>query len=93
MERRGTLIILSFALGRTHGQMVPVCVRIARIDSMSVHADRGEILQWLGTFPSPPGTIYLVYGEPKPVDALQGLLAEQRGLEATAAGDVERVEV
>ena len=39
---------------RIHGQSIPVNARIAKIDSMSAHADRGEILRWLGTFPAEP---------------------------------------
>ena len=32
---------------RIHGQAVPVQAHVAKIDSMSAHADRGEILRWL----------------------------------------------
>ena len=37
---------------RIHGQSIAVHARIAKIDSMSAHADRGEILRWLGTLRS-----------------------------------------
>jgi metallo-beta-lactamase family protein len=62
---------------KIHGRLVPVRARIARIDSMSAHADRGEMLRWLGTFPSPPRHLYLVHGEPGPMDALKSVI-EQR---------------
>src|SRR5687767_3056162 len=39
---------------RIHGQSISVNARIAKIDSMSAHADRGEIMRWLGTFPAKP---------------------------------------
>ena len=35
---------------------VPVRARIAKLNSMSGHADRGEILRWLKTLPAPPRT-------------------------------------
>ena len=64
---------------RIHGQAVSVQARIAKIDSMSAHADRGEILRWLATAPTPPGRLCLVHGEPAPMDALKGLIAERFG--------------
>jgi metallo-beta-lactamase family protein len=56
---------------RIHGRVIPVRARVARLDSMSAHADRGEILRWLGTFPAKPGRLLLVHGEPGPMDALK----------------------
>ena len=35
---------------KLHGQFVPVAARIERIDSMSAHADAGEIMRWLAGF-------------------------------------------
>ena len=64
---------------RIHGQAVPVQAHVAKIDSMSAHADRGEILRWLATAPAPPGRVCLVHGEPQPMDALKGLIAERFG--------------
>ena len=62
---------------KIHGRVVPVAARIEKIDSMSTHADRGEILHWLGTLPSSPGTLCLVHGEPGPMNALKQSI-EQR---------------
>lgn len=62
---------------KIHGRMIPVNAAIERIDSMSAHADRGEILKWLGTFPAKPKQLVLVHGEPGPMDALKGMI-EQR---------------
>jgi metallo-beta-lactamase family protein len=64
---------------RIHGQMVPALARIAKIDSMSAHADRSEILRWLATSPAPPGRVCLVHGEPQPMDALKTRIQERFG--------------
>jgi metallo-beta-lactamase family protein len=64
---------------RIHGQSISVNARIAKIDSMSAHADRGEILRWLGTFPAKPGRVCLVHGEPEPMDALKTLIQQRLG--------------
>ena len=39
---------------KIHGQIVPVAARVERIDSMSAHADAGEILRWLRGFTAAP---------------------------------------
>jgi metallo-beta-lactamase family protein len=64
---------------RIHGQMVPALARIAKIDSMSAHADRSEIVRWLQTSPVAPGRVCLVHGEARPMDALKARLEQQFG--------------
>ncbi len=59
---------------RIHGRAVPANATIAKIDSMSAHADRGEILRWLATLGSAPRRLCLVHGEPTPMDALKALI-------------------
>ncbi len=44
---------------------------------MSAHADAGEILRWLRTFPAPPATTYLVHGEPSAQDALKARIQQE----------------
>jgi metallo-beta-lactamase family protein len=62
---------------RIHGHSIAVNATVTKIDSMSAHADRGEILRWLGTLGSAPRRLCLVHGEPKPMDALKGLIQER----------------
>jgi len=62
---------------RIHGHSIAVNATVAKIDSMSAHADRGEILRWLGTLGSAPPRLCLVHGEPAPMDALKGLIQER----------------
>jgi metallo-beta-lactamase family protein len=64
---------------KIHGQFIPVAARVAKIDSMSAHADRGEILRWLGTLPAAPRRLCLVHGEPEPMDDLKGLIVNRLG--------------
>jgi len=49
---RGRKLVDGAASVRMHGHDVAVRARIAKLDSMSAHADRGEILRWLGTLAS-----------------------------------------
>ena len=46
------------------GQVVNVNAKIERLDSMSAHADAGEILRWLKGFTAPPQMTFIVHGEP-----------------------------
>ena len=64
---------------RMHGRDIAVRARIEKIDSMSAHADRSEVLRWLGTMPTPPRQLCLVHGEPEPMDALKSLIGERLG--------------
>jgi metallo-beta-lactamase family protein len=61
------------------GQHVPVHARIEKIDGMSSHADAGEIVRWLRTFPRAPKTTYLVHGEIVAQDALKLRITKELG--------------
>jgi metallo-beta-lactamase family protein len=74
---RGRALVDGAAEVKIHGHFIPVRARVAKLDSMSAHADRGEILRWLGTFPSPPGRLMLVHGEPGPMDALKATIQQR----------------
>jgi metallo-beta-lactamase family protein len=78
---------------KIHGSFVPVHARVARIDSMSAHADRNEILRWLGTTPAPPKRLFLVHGEPGPMDALKATIAQRLGWNVHTPGHQERVQL
>jgi metallo-beta-lactamase family protein len=74
---RGRTLVDGAPEVKIHGRPVPVRARIAKLDSMSAHADRGEILRWLGMFQSQPRQVLLVHGEPGPMDSLKATI-EQR---------------
>lgn len=90
---RGRTLVDGAREVRIHGRMIPVAARIAKIDSMSAHADRNEILRWLGALPSQPGRLCLVHGEPAPMDALKSLIERRLGWNAHAPNHGERIVV
>jgi metallo-beta-lactamase family protein len=55
---------------RIHGADVAVRARVESLDGFSAHADRSEILAWLGGFETPPRRTYVVHGEPSAAEAL-----------------------
>lgn len=90
---RGRLLVDGAREVKIHGRIIPVHARIAKIDSMSAHADRGEILRWLATLPAGPGRLCLVHGEPVPMDALKALIGERLGWTPHTPVHGERIEV
>ena len=76
-----------------HGRDVPVAARIEVLDSMSAHADAGEILQWLGYFRRPPAVTCLVHGEPGPMDALKATIERELGWTVKTPEHQERMEI
>jgi metallo-beta-lactamase family protein len=90
---RGRMLVDGASEVRIHGRMIPVAARIAKIDSMSAHADRNEMLRWLGTLPSPPGRLCLVHGEPAPMDALKSLIERRLGWNVHTPNHGERIVV
>jgi metallo-beta-lactamase family protein len=90
---RGRSLVDGAAEVRVHGRDVPVRASIAKIDSMSAHADRGEILRWLGTLPEAPSRLCLVHGEPQPMDALKGLIQERLGWKPYTPNHRETIEI
>jgi metallo-beta-lactamase family protein len=61
------------------GQHVPVHAKIEKIDGMSSHADAGEMLRWLRTFPRAPKMTYLVHGEIQAQEALKLRIVKELG--------------
>jgi metallo-beta-lactamase family protein len=59
------------------GQVVPVRAKVSVLDGFSAHADQGEILRWLKTFPKAPKTTYIVHGEAAGANGLAELIREQ----------------
>ena len=90
---RGRQLIEGASDVKIHGRVVPVRARIEKVNSMSAHADRGEILRWLKAMPAPPARLCLVHGEPGPMDALKALVRDRLGWDAHTPGHGETVTV
>lgn len=90
---RGRRLVDGERAVKIHGQMVPVNARIARLDSMSAHADAGEILRWLKGFKTAPARTFLVHGEPPAMQALQSRMSSELGWNVHAPQWLERVDL
>lgn len=68
---RGRTLLEGATSVRMKGRDIPVAATIEHLNSMSAHADAGEILRWLSGFTRPPAMTYLVHGEPNALDGLR----------------------
>lgn len=66
-----------------HREMIPVNARIEKMNSLSAHADQGEILKWLRGFKTPPRMTFIVHGEPEPQAILAAKIREVLGWEVS----------
>ena len=73
------------------GRYVPVRAEIVDAAGFSVHADGGEIADWLASAPAAPRTAFVVHGEPEAAFAMQRRIAERIGCLAVVPQHGERV--
>jgi metallo-beta-lactamase family protein len=88
---RGRLLKDGSADIRMLGTVVSVQATIMVSDAYSAHADREEILRWLGGFKRPPDMTYVVHGEADAAEALREVIATRLGWNAAVAQDGQRV--
>ena len=74
---RGQAIQSGASAVKMYGREVSVRARIETIESLSAHADYGEILAWLKRFSKAPGRTFMVHGEPKASEALRQRIAQE----------------
>ena len=106
-DRRNTIVLAGFQAGGTrgaalkagarelkiHGNYVPIKADVASLDMLSAHADRDELLQWLGNFETAPQSTFVIHGEPEASDALRHSISERLGWPARVPEHGEKVEL
>ncbi len=90
---RGRQLIEGAQEVKIHGNFIPVHARVEKLNGMSAHADAGEIVRWLRTFPKAPTTTYLVHGEPSAQDALKSRIEHELAWNVQVPAHGERVTV
>lgn len=106
-DNRSTIVLAGFQAAGTRGQAladgardikvfgqyIPVRAHIARIDSLSAHADADQLISWLGTASPAPAAASVVHGEPAAADALRRRLRDDLGWNAAVAVDHQTVTI
>jgi metallo-beta-lactamase family protein len=74
---RGAAMIAGARAVKIHGQQVPIRAEVTHLDSLSAHADRNELLAWIGALPSAPQRVFVTHGEPVAADTLRQAIEER----------------
>ena len=61
---------------RIHGEWIPVRAEVASLEGLSAHADREDLLEWIGALPRAPRHVYVTHGEPEAADTLRQAIEE-----------------
>jgi metallo-beta-lactamase family protein len=77
---------------KMHGHYHPVRAEIASVE-LSAHADRSDIIDWLGTASPKPTVVYVNHGEPEASEALVDAIERRLGLDAVVPRPGERVRI
>jgi metallo-beta-lactamase family protein len=76
---------------KIHGCYVPVRAEVVDVPIFSVHADAGEIVDWLAQATSAPEVCYVVHGEEDAARALRSAIGNRLGWNAVVPRMSERV--
>lgn len=92
---RGRALLEGTETLKFFGKEYPVRARVECLQSLSAHADQGELLDWLSALESGPEKIFLVHGEPEAAQVLKDKISENYGyaVEIPGLGDVFSVGV
>ena len=90
---RGAAIARGDASIRIHGQDIPIRAEVHQLESISAHADAGEILAWLRLSPRAPRQAFVTHGEPDAAEALRVRLGHELGWSASVPEFRDRIEL
>jgi metallo-beta-lactamase family protein len=70
---------------------VPVRCHVENMTSLSGHADREELFQWMKNFTRPPKMVFTVHGEPNHMQPYGNQIKEQLGWNVVQPNYLETV--
>lgn len=76
---------------RISGHDIAVRAHVARIDTYSAHADRGDILRWIRARHPIAGSLFLDHGEAPALESLRGALEGEGSVIVPAIGERYRL--
>jgi metallo-beta-lactamase family protein len=79
----GRLILDGTKIVRIHGVQYPVRAHITRIEGLSAHADRDDLLKWISCLDANPKHVYITHGEETSAESFSAFLHEQAGYETS----------
>lgn len=90
---RGASLVGGARSVKIHGQYVDVRAEVVNLAAFSAHADRGELLDWIGRLPRAPRRVFATHGEPVAADSLRQTIEEKFGWSCTVPDYLGRQEL
>lgn len=90
---RGALLAGGASEVKIHGEYVKVRAEVVSLGSLSAHADRHELLRWMGKLPSPPRQVFVTHGEPAAADSLRLAIEDTHGFSCSVPEQRQEVEL
>lgn len=90
---RGAALVAGARQIKIHGDYVPVRATVASLGSISAHADREELLRWVGRLPAAPRRVFITHGEPVAADSLRLAIEERHRWPCTVPEQMQAVEL
>lgn len=78
---------------RIHGRNWPVRAKIAHINGLSAHGDRGDLLRWLKAPRTPPKQLFLTHGEEQAALSLAKTVQQELGWTVSVPSYQETVDL
>ena len=78
---------------RIHGKKRTIRAKIEQIHGLSAHADRSQMLDWLGALNQPPKQVFLCHGEERAALAFADRIRERYGWPVTVPEYQDTVEL
>lgn len=75
------------------GQPIRVRAKVKTINGFSAHADRDELLDWLGNFGEKPETVFCTHGEAGPAEALAVAIEDRFGIRPAVPDVGDSIEI
>jgi metallo-beta-lactamase family protein len=89
---RGAALVRGERTLRIFGREVPINAEVVQLESLSGHADAGELMAWLGKASAPEMT-YITHGEPDSADALRFRIDHELGWNVRVPEQLERIDL
>ena len=93
MATRGEKLVHGATSIKIHGQDIPVKANICHLDSLSAHADAGQMISWLSSIKTPPKQVFVTHGEPEAAQAMSDRVTTELGWNARVPSLNEEVQL
>jgi metallo-beta-lactamase family protein len=90
---RGRKILDGAESMKMFGYEIPVVCHVEKIEGLSAHADRSELLNWLTHFKKHPKNTFVVHGEPQVSKAFANTIKKDFGWNVTVPNYLETIEL